>query len=274
MSAVETVNAVPVFDHPSAAGRALNERVSALVAKAKILHARAAAAVLVALARYADARGRCFCAQETLARQTHYSVRHVQRVLDQAEAKGLVLRAVPRYAARLLGTATEYTLPWWALTAAKAMEGAREVLGLRRKGPAVAITRDTAAKLIELVEDLHPVELARRVAGRIPGFLAGEVVRAYAGALIPREGRARGAAPLASLLPQTTPGLDKTSPKRTLGSDSPSGSREEGSDQGAKRPALGEATFAERLAAASRAALAAAKARDARVPKPPLSESS
>lgn len=265
------------FDHPSAAGRALVERVRVLVegARVRVLHARAVRKVLEALARFADGAGRCFCSHDVLAREAAYSARHVARALDQAEASGLLLRAVPRYAARLAGTATEFSLPWWALTPARGLEGAREVLGLRRDGPvARGLTRGVAAALVELLEDLHPAELVRRVAGRVGGAFAAEIVRAYASGLVPVQGRGEGAEGLAPPSLHVTPGRDKTSSKRTLHQSSPASRRGEKDDRGSSTRAEGSAGTAERLRRVMERASAVVAAREGAAKGAPLSESS
>lgn len=265
------------FEHPSAAGRALVERVRVLVAGARVrvLHARAVRKVLEALARFADGAGRCFCSHEVLAREAAYSARHVARALEQAEDSGLLVRAVPRYAARLAGAATEFSLPWWALTPARGLEGAREVLAMRRGGPvARGLTRGVAAALVELVEDLHPAELVRRVAGRVGGPFASEIVRAYASGLVPFEGRGEGAEGLAAPSLHVTPGRDKTSPKRTLDAGSPAASRGERDDRGSSTRAEGYADTAERLRRVMARASEAVAARVGASKGAPFSESS
>lgn len=261
------------FEHPSAAGRALVERVRLLVegARVRVLHARAVRKVLEALARFADGAGRCFCSHELLAREAAYSARHVARALEQAEDSGLLVRAVPRYAARLAGAATEFALPWWALTPARGLEGAREVLAMRKGGPvARGLTRGVAAALVELVEDLHPAELVRRVAGRVGGPLAAEIVRAYASGLVPREGAEGLSVPFV----HRTPGRDKTSPKRTLDAGSPAASGGDKDDRGSSTRAEGYADSAERLRRVMARASEAVAARVGASKGAPFSESS
>ena len=240
VEAAEVVEGRPVFEHPSAQRRALGDRVSALVARAAgVLHRRAVARVLEVLALFCDGAGRCYCAQETIAEKAHFSVRHVARALAQAEAAGLLIRAVPRYSARLCGTATEYALPWWALTVERGLGAVREVLSLRRRGPVVRLSREVAAGLASILETAHPAELVRRVAGRVGGVLGAEVVRAYAAGLLPVEGRGAGADAVGASLRTSCP--DKTSLRGTLDVKSAAVRREEGSD---RRPSAGECVTA------------------------------
>lgn len=256
------------FDHPRGEARDLTARVTALVWGAVgVLHRRVVADVLEVLARFADGSGRCYCAQSTIAKEARYSVRHVLRALEQAEAAGLVLRAVPRYAARLAGAATEYALPWAGLTVARGLEGAREVLGLRKRGPLAAVDAGTAGRLLDVLEQMHPAELVRRVAGRVGGALGAEVVRAYAAELVPRG--APSARP-----PHVTPGLDKTSRRVTVAENAGGVSRVRGVDRGATPPAVGQSTVAERLRAAMGRASELVAARAGAPQGSPFSESS
>lgn len=161
--------------------RQARARVVELVAKSGARWARAVADVLGSLLGFVDREGRARPAQSTIAGLASYSLRHVQRALAEAERVGLLLRAVPRFAARMAGTATEYALPWAAVTLPAGVEGLASVVGRRAgKGPLAVASDAQARALLDAVERANPAELLRRVARRLPGDLAREVVRSMA----------------------------------------------------------------------------------------------
>lgn len=142
--------------------RALRRRAGELVAAAgaAVRHPRACAAVLVALAAHASVEGECHPSHETLGKLTSYSVRHVQRALDQAEAAGLLTRRVPGYGARVLGATTRYALPWWARDARAGL---------------VALAR--VQRELPVATDAQSVAVARALRETRPGALLGAIVR-------------------------------------------------------------------------------------------------
>lgn len=272
-------------DHPSDARRALTARVNAVLAKVEgaFPWRRGVGVILEALARFCDGNGWCFVSLERLREEIRYgySLRHMQRLTDCAERLGLILRAVPRPGARLLGTATEYSLPWYALSPGQAQLGAFKVLHAKRRGPAAAaeaMSSKLGRSILSAAERVNPMELIRRAAKIVGGSLGFDLIREATrkvSLIVPA---------IASPVIETTaepsdhrtPGPLKTLQKIPLEKFDPPTRPDtlpRKSDQGAKRPALGHAGFADRLRQASEGASAAVRARDARLSKPPLSES-
>lgn len=258
--AAEVVGELPRVEHPAGLVRALNDRVSELVSKAgaAVRHGRAVGDVLEVLAAFVDGRGWCFCAMSTIARKARYSVRHVHRAIIQAEAAGLLVRSVPRVGARLLGTASEYWLPWWCRGPASAVSGALAVLGSKRKGPAApSVAGPAALSVLAAVERSAPLELARRVAAMVGGSLGFDVMREASR----RASLLAGAEAPSGASLHKTPRPNKVISKRLSENSTPvdPAAPSSGSDRAPGAPAVRDAGIAERLAAAGRAMLAGAK---------------
>lgn len=167
---------------------------------------RAVAAVLLVLASHADAEGTCYPSQETIAAAACYSVRHVARAIEVAEEAGLVLRAVPRVGARLLGTSTVYSLPWYGVTPQRGLAGASRVLQARKRGPLAPPSAGVVASILDALERADPLAVVRRTAARLSPTLQREVLNVVARDLF---SGAEGWAPRPSGL--RTQGPDKTS---------------------------------------------------------------
>lgn len=211
--------------------RAMRARVLRAVEGTGVRWPRAVAAVLAVLASHADAEGTCFPSQETIAAAACYSVRHVARAIDVAEEAGLLLRAVPRVGARLLGTATVYSLPWYAVTAQRGLAGASKVIAARKRGPIAQPSAGVVASILDALERADPLAVVRRTAARLSPTLQREVLGVVARDLF---SGAEGWAPKPSGL--RTQGPDKTS--REIASRNFDGGAGLGKDD--RRPSAGE----------------------------------
>lgn len=169
----DTLDDAPTVHAPDYAGRwsrALRGRILELVERAHdgdgrgVRWPRAVADVLEELARYASREGECWPSQETIAKEISYSVRHVARAIADAVRVGLLVIAVPDYAARVAaGATTRYALPWWSRTVA---DGIRV---MRRAQRALSIRTPEASRMVaRAIEAVDPAALLARVFGDLP----------------------------------------------------------------------------------------------------------
>lgn len=184
-------------DYAGAWARALRERITELVTRTTDTDGRgtrwprAVADVLEVLARHADALGECWPSQETIARATAYSTRHVARALADARRLGLLVASVPSFAARVAaGATTRYGLPWWA----GVVRGGIRVLA-RAQGSLRLRTPAQSAAVARALEAVAPDALLSRVLGTLPpamraGLVRAGVVDAYVSQLAPQVERA------------------------------------------------------------------------------------
>lgn len=241
-------------EHPAHFSRRLENLVVRLVEHARALgvvrHARAVKVVLCELAKLGDFRGRCFASYGVISARACYSERHIARAVEQAEAAGLLVRAVPSVARRILGAATEYALPWWGMGVSAGLAGLAEVMSLRRRGVSAPCRPELARRIVDLIERAHPAELARSVARRVGGRLGAEVVEAFAGSLASESYQTRGPnKAIKKRTPDSSGGVSGSLPVLDV-------------DRGALRPAVGDAGTAAALSSASERLFRALERRD------------
>lgn len=180
-------------DYAGRWARALRERIVALVAETRdtdgraVRWPRAVADVLEALARHASREGECWPSQETIARAISYSVRHVARAIGEAVRVGLLVAAVPDYAARVAaGATTRYALPWWS---GIVRDGVRI---LYRAQAALRIETPARARMVaRAIEAVDPAALLARVMGSLSrearaALVEHDTPRAYAATIYQR----------------------------------------------------------------------------------------
>lgn len=187
-------------DYAGTWARALRERITELVTTTRDTDGegtrwpRAVADVLEVLARHADALGECWPSQETIARATAYSTRHVARALADARRLGLLVASVPSFSARVAaGATTRYGLPWWA----GVVRGGIRVIA-RAQGSLRLKTPAQSAAVARALEAVAPDQLLARVLGTLPagmraGLVKAGVVDAYVAQLVPKIERAQRA---------------------------------------------------------------------------------